>query len=553
MSTMATVPAPRMRAACSARIADQARADHDDQVAGLDSADARRVHGDRGGLHHRPRIERDGVGQRVQQARRNDHVLGHRPVAAEGRGRHAEGLARLAQVGLAAPARRAAPAPDDRVERDACPGRPAVHSGADRLDDARRLVTHDDGWQAPARRPRVAVRVRAADRHRHDAHQDVPGTRDGRGALLELQLQRAGVDEGLHRGITAAGRRGSSAHAPLGAAMAGEDVRDVVQGDGRGDQRERVDGPRGEQVDRPFEAARCAQDPDRRDVLQRHRARVDQARLAGEADVDHPAPGLDEVERQRRHVRRVGGIDDRVPAQVGSVSRVQSCSKPSVRAKVRDRSLRPSEVDLDALGGRDAARPGARSSRPRARATARRPPGRLRGRHGARCRRARPSRPADGPTDSGSGTQRPHGHRQLLRQRARPAEPDADLVAVRAEVLAPARAARARPAAEHRVAGHPTADPRRIDAVPDRRHGAGPLVADPDRIRRLVRVQVGHLARVELDVRAADTGPVDVDDHLAGPGLRPRQLAHLRDAGTGDHERPHRHRHAVSRMTTMMP
>ena len=57
---------------------------------------------------------------------------------------------------------------------------------------------------------------------------------------------------------------------------------------------------------------------------------------------------------------------------------------------------------------------------------------------------------------------------------------------------------------------------------------------------RVALVQVGHLAGEELDVRAADADPLDVDDHLTRPrprsGRRPGRRPHR---GRGDDEGPH--------------
>jgi hypothetical protein len=117
--------------------------------------------------------------------------------------------------------------------------------------------------------------------------------------------------------------------------------------------------------------------------------------------------------------------------------------------------------------------------------------------------------------------------------------PDADLVPVGAQVLAPAEAALAPPAAEHRVPGDPAAQPRTVHIGPDRADHAGPLVPDADRVGRLTGVQVGHLAGEELRVGAAHPAPLDVDDDLARPGDRRRHVAYLGTPGTGDDEGTH--------------
>jgi hypothetical protein len=52
-------------------------------------------------------------------------------------------------------------------------------------------------------------------------------------------------------------------------------------------------------------------------------------------------------------------------------------------------------------------------------------------------------------------------------------------------------------------------------------------------------VQVGHLAGEELDVGAAQAGPLHVDHHPPRLGRRRRDVPHPGPAGTLDHERAH--------------
>ena len=61
-------------------------------------------------------------------------------------------------------------------------------------------------------------------------------------------------------------------------------------------------------------------------------------------------------------------------------------------------------------------------------------------------------------------------------------------------------------------------------------------------------MEIGHLAREELDVGAADAGSLDVDDDLAGRRHRASDLLDPGRPGPGDHERPHRlgHRRSVA-------
>ena len=112
--------------------------------------------------------------------------------------------------------------------------------------------------------------------------------------------------------------------------------------------------------------------------------------------------------------------------------------------------------------------------------------------------------------------QRADRHGQLLGQRTRTAAADPDLLPVLADVLVTPPAPAAHAVAEHGVAHHPAADPRRVDAVADAGDRARPLVPEAHRVGRVPLVQVGHLAGEELHVGAADADPLDVDDDLAG-------------------------------------
>ena len=100
-------------------------------------------------------------------------------------------------------------------------------------------------------------------------------------------------------------------------------------------------------------------------------------------------------------------------------------------------------------------------------------------------------------------------------------------------------AASADPVPEHRVAHHAPADPRRVDAVTNRRDRAGPFVAEPHRKPRLTLVQIGHLAGEELDVRTAHPHPFDVDDRLAGSRHRNGHLLDRALPRRSQHEGPH--------------
>src|SRR5690606_1648235 len=114
----------------------------------------------------------------------------------------------------------------------------------------------------------------------------------------------------------------------------------------------------------------------------------------------------------------------------------------------------------------------------------------------------------------GQTLQRRHRHGEPLGERARASASDPDLGARLAHVLSAVPTASALRASEHGVARDARAQPGRLYAVADRRDDAAPLVADAHGKRRMPAVEVAHLAREELNVRAADTGAHDIDDGL---------------------------------------
>jgi hypothetical protein len=111
-----------------------------------------------------------------------------------------------------------------------------------------------------------------------------------------------------------------------------------------------------------------------------------------------------------------------------------------------------------------------------------------------------------------------------------------------------AGAALAGAAAEHGIAGHPAAEPGRIDLRADLGDDAAPLVADADRVGGLAAVQVGHRAGEELRVRAADPGALDVDDDLARAWFGGCHVLDLGLARAGDDEGAHAHLATRSRI-----
>jgi hypothetical protein len=130
-------------------------------------------------------------------------------------------------------------------------------------------------------------------------------------------------------------------------------------------------------------------------------------------------------------------------------------------------------------------------------------------------------------------------HRDPLGERPGQAVADAQLVALLADVVAALAAPAAVTATDHRVPGHPPAPPGGVDARSHRADPAAPLVAGAQRVRRGAGVQVAHVAGEQLDVGAADAGPLDVHHHLpAGRGRRVH-LPHFRLAGAGEDQGAH--------------
>ena len=101
--------------------------------------------------------------------------------------------------------------------------------------------------------------------------------------------------------------------------------------------------PRRELLDGTGQPRRRRQDPDRRHVLERDVAGVDEARCSGEADEHDPAGGLHQPRRDRRAAGDAGGVDDGVETASGSSndSTVPVCCTPSSRASCSDDSRAP--------------------------------------------------------------------------------------------------------------------------------------------------------------------------------------------------------------------
>ena len=120
----------------------------------------------------------------------------------------------------------------------------------------------------------------------------------------------------------------------------------LAQGHDGGDQRTRIDGAGGVRRDGARQPGGAPEDPDRLRVLERDLAGVDQARLGGEADEDHPPPGLDQVHRQCGDRPGVRGVDDRVEGHVGQVVERGGVTEAALARELRPRPRDAGKVDL---------------------------------------------------------------------------------------------------------------------------------------------------------------------------------------------------------------
>ena len=194
------------------------------------------------------------------------------------------------------------------------------------------------------------------------------------------------------------------------------------------------------------------------------------------------ASGLDEIEGLCRHPRLVRRVDHRVPGEVGEGVDAQASAKPRRGAKSSERAERPTRW-TSAPAGR-ANRAASRPIVPAPETSSRSPGGRRRPRR--RARRCRPARPAPRPTSSTeSGSVQGAVAGTASRSARAPGKPRGCRSRGARHRRAGGRYGSAgTAAADHRVAGHPAAEPGRIDARADPLTVAAPFVADPDGVGR---------------------------------------------------------------------
>ena len=168
--------------------ADEARAEHDDDVLGREGSEAPGVDRHRHGLDHRRLLVGHARREAVDDMGRHCHQLREGtvlPVVLAGDAEHAPVVA---QVHEAAAREEALRVVDGRVHGHAVARAHGGDPGADPLDDPRRLVPHHDRRPAAARAAVQPVHVASADAAGHHAHEDVARAHRGLGTLLHLEL-----------------------------------------------------------------------------------------------------------------------------------------------------------------------------------------------------------------------------------------------------------------------------------------------------------------------------------------------------------------------------
>ena len=227
-----------------------------------------------------------------------------------------------------------------------------------------------------------------------------------------------------------------------------EHRRHAAESDRSRDERARVDSAAGERVDRPGQARRGGEEADCRDILQCNDPGVDGARRPGQADVDHSLAGFDQIERHRRQLGGVRGVDDGVVRHAGHLVGGPHALEPQRPGELAGPRRPPDQVHLG---------PGCPGEHryeqaDRARAEHQQPiaGGESSGVDGTQRVAAGLDESSQHGVDGvGQGIQRPDRHGQLLGECSGPSAPDAALVTELADVLLPTPAAAAPATAEH--------------------------------------------------------------------------------------------------------
>jgi hypothetical protein len=153
--------------------ADHSRPDDDDRVIGPGHVPADGMNRDRDRFNQRGALERQRIGQLVQDARGHGHVLGECAVPPVISARDAEHHPVVAQVDVSFAAEFALAARHGRVERHAVADLEPLDSATGTLDDAGRFVSHHERRNAPACRSVISMDVASANPACAHAHEHV--------------------------------------------------------------------------------------------------------------------------------------------------------------------------------------------------------------------------------------------------------------------------------------------------------------------------------------------------------------------------------------------
>jgi hypothetical protein len=133
-------------------------------------------------------------------------------------------------------------------------------------------------------------------------------------------------------------------------APAGKHIDRLVEAEGGGHQRSRVNVAGRIVLDRSRKPVGRPENADRGHVLESHGPSVDEAGCAGQPDVHDLLPRLHEVERQRRQRLRIRRVDDRVPGQVRKGFLLPHVAESERPREVQAPGNVPHQVHFDAIG-----------------------------------------------------------------------------------------------------------------------------------------------------------------------------------------------------------
>ena len=113
----------------------------------------------------------------IHDARRHNHEFCKSSRSTIIPAGNAQDLAVIAQIYFTSATGSTLPTRDRRVKCNAVPLRQTFHVVSEGHNCSRRLMAHNDGWNAPPGRAIVAVNIAAADTAGRDAHKNFTRTR----------------------------------------------------------------------------------------------------------------------------------------------------------------------------------------------------------------------------------------------------------------------------------------------------------------------------------------------------------------------------------------